>query len=188
MRRLVLALFLTGGGVALAQSSVNTANPVVQDQQRANNPHDVVAPTKGDEVFAKQAAMGGMAEVKLSQLAMDRASSTEVKTFARRMVEDHSKANTELKQIAEKQKLVLPEKLDGKHQKAYDKLSKMSGADFDHEYMKTMMSDHDETVAKFKDESLYGQDPALKSFAMKTLPVIEKHDSMAHDDAGMMKK
>jgi putative membrane protein len=188
MRRLALALLLTGGGVALAQTSVNAQNPAVQDEQRAANPHDVVAPTKGDEVFAHQAAAGGMAEVQLSQLAMDRASSTEVKTFARKMVEDHSKANTELKQIAEKQKMALPDKIDAKHQKLYDKLTKLSGAEFDQEYMKAMMSDHDETVAKFKNESLYGQDPALKSFAMKTLPVIEKHDTMAHDDAGLMKK
>jgi putative membrane protein len=174
MRRTgVMLALLVAGGVARAQSTPAQGTTAAQ--------------TKGDEVFAKQAAGGGMAEIKLSQLAMDRAQSLEVKQFARKMVEDHSKANTELQQIAEKQNLALPQKLDGKQQAAYDKLSKLSGADFDREYMKAMTADHDATVVKFKNESLYGQDPELKSFAMKTLPVIEKHDSMAHSDAEKVK-
>jgi putative membrane protein len=174
MRRTGLVLvLLVGGGVAQAQST----------------PADTsVAQTKGDEEFAKQAAAGGMAEVKLSRLAMQRAHSVAVKQFARRMVEDHTKANTELKQIAEKQNLELPQKIDAKHQAVYDKLSQLSGPEFDREYMKAMTQDHDATVAKFKDESQYGQDPELKSFAMKTLPVIEKHDNMAHVDESKVKE
>jgi putative membrane protein len=158
MRRLryVLALGLLGGGVALA---------------------DV-----GDKGFVDKAASGGMAEVKLSKLAMDKGQSTEVKQFARKMVEDHSKANMELKQIAEKKNLALPAKLDANHQMVYDKLVKLDGADFDKEYMHAMAADHDDAVKLFKEQSESGQDPELKSFAMKTLPVIEKHDDMAHMD------
>jgi putative membrane protein len=158
MRRLgwLLALGLLGGGVALADA--------------------------GDKGFVDKAATGGMAEVKLSKLAMDKGQSTEVKQFARKMVEDHTKANMELKQIAEKKSIVVPMTLDEKHQKVYDKLAKLTGADFDKEYMRTMAMDHDDTVKLFKDQSQNGQDPELKSFAMKTLPIIEKHDDMAHMD------
>lgn len=162
MRRLgwLFALGLLGGGVALA---------------------DV-----GDKGFVDKAASGGMAEVKLSKLAMDKAQSMEVKQFARKMVEDHTKANVELKQIAEKKSLVVPTAMDDKHQKIYDKLVKLEGASFDKEYMRAMAGDHDDAVKLFKDQSERGQDPELKSFAMKTLPTIEKHDDMAHMDQSQM--
>ncbi len=162
MRRLlyVLALGLLGGGVALANTS--------------------------DKGFVDKAAAGGMAEVKLSQLALDKGQSPEVKQFARKMVEDHSKANMELKQIAAKKDLTVPTTMDDKHQKIYDRLAKMQGSDFDKEYMKTMATDHDDTVKLFKDQSQNGQDPELKSFAMKTLPVLEKHDSMVKHDERQM--
>jgi len=164
MRRLgwLLALGLLGGGVALADA--------------------------GDKGFVDKAATGGMAEVKLSKLAMDKGQSMEVKQFARKMVEDHTKANMELKQIAEKKSLAVPTTLDEKHQKVYDKLVKLNGSDFDKEYMRTMATDHDDTVKLFKDQSQNGQDPELKSFAMKTLPILEKHDDMAHMDRNQVEK
>jgi putative membrane protein len=165
MQRLpyVVALGLLGGGVALAA--------------------DV-----GDKTFVDKAAVGGMAEVKLSKLAMDKGQSTEVKQFARKMVEDHSKANMELKQIADKKNLAMPAKLDDKHQMVYDKLVKLDGADFDREYMRAMAMDHDDAVKLFKQQSESGQDPELKTFAMKTLPTIQKHDDMAHMDRDQLKK
>jgi putative membrane protein len=142
----------------------------------------------GDKGFVDKAATGGMAEVKLSKLAMDKGQSTEVKQFARKMVEDHTKANMELKQIAEKKSIVVPTALDEKHQKVYDQLAKLTGADFDKEYMRTMTTDHDDTVKLFKDQSQNGQDPELKSFAMKTLPILEKHDDLAHMDRNQVDK
>lgn len=158
MRRLgwVFAFALAGGGVAFADDA--------------------------DRTFAEKAAAGGTAEVKLSKLAMDKAQAVEVKQFARKMVVDHSKANSELKQIADKKNLTLPAALDDKHQKIYDELTRLEGADFDKEYMRAMTEDHDETVKLFKTEMKDGRDAQLKSFAMKTLPVIEKHDDMAHMD------
>jgi putative membrane protein len=164
MRRLgwLLALGLLGGGVALADA--------------------------GDKGFVDKAATGGMAEVKLSKLAMDKGQSMEVKQFARKMVEDHTKANMELKQIAEKQSIAVPTALDEKHQKVYDKLVKLEGANFDKEYMRAMAMDHDDAVKLYKDQSQNGQDPELKSFAMKTLPTIEKHDDMARMDRDQVMK
>src|SRR5438270_4594202 len=95
-------------------------------------------PAGGDRNFVNQAASGGMAEVKLATLAMDRGQSMEVKQFARKMLEDHTKANTELQGLAEKKSLPLPTALDAKHKLAYDKLAKLDGAAFDREYMKAM--------------------------------------------------
>jgi putative membrane protein len=117
---------------------------------------------------------------------MDKGQSTDVKQFARKMVEDHTKANMELKQIAEKKNMVVPAKLDVEHQKIYDRLVKLDGTEFDHEYMRAMAMDHDDATKLFKDQSQNGTDPELKSFAMKTLPIIEKHDDMAHMDQKQM--
>jgi putative membrane protein len=179
MRRtgIVLALVLVSG-IARAQTSAHPGSKPAQGS---------AALSKSDQQFAMQAAAGGLAEVQLSQLAMNRAESLVVKQFARKMVEDHSKANMELQQIAAKQNLKLPDTLDRKHQETYDKLSQLSGAEFDREYMKAMAQSHDATVAKFKDQSVNGQDPELKAFAMRTLPVIEKHDRMAHVDIAKVK-
>ncbi len=170
MRRLgfVLALTLVGGGAALAQSDSGKSSAV------------------GDKGFVDKAAAGGMAEVKLGQLAMDKGQSTEVKQFARKMVEDHSKANMELKQIAEKKDIAVPAKLDEKHQAEYDKLAKLNGADFDKEYMRAMAEDHDDTIKLFKEQAQNGQNPELKSFAMKTLPTLQKHDDMVKMDEKQM--
>src|SRR5207248_1514474 len=118
----------------------------------------------------------------------DKGQSTEVKQFARKMVEDHSKANMELKQLAEKKNLALPTKIDATHQVVYDKLVKLEGAAFDKEYMHAMAADHDDAVKLFKEQSRSGTDPELKSFAMKTLPIIEKHDDMAHMDSDLVRK
>lgn len=172
MRRLglVLALTLVGGGIAAADNTQHQT----QDQTMKTR----TGVTDKDQEFATKAAQGGLAEVKLSKLAMDRAQSMEVKHFARKMVEDHSKANTELKQIAEKQNLTLPTSLDDKHQDTYQKLSQLRGADFDKEYMKAMADDHDDTVKLLRNEIDNGQNPQLKSFASKTLPVVQRHDEM----------
>jgi putative membrane protein len=160
MRRFEIVVLITmlGGGAALAEGVVG-----------------------GDRDFVDKAAAGGMAEVKLATLAMDRGASMEVKRFARKMLEDHSKANTELKGLAEKKSLELPTALAPKHEAVYEKLVKLEGAEFDREYMKAMADDHDATVKLFKDEVAKGQDADLRAFASKTLPVLEKHDAMAHE-------
>jgi putative membrane protein len=137
---------------------------------------------KRDTEFAHKAAAGGMAEVKLSKLAAEKSASPEVKTFARKMVSDHTKANMELKQLASQKSLALPTTIDAEHQRAYDKLVSLNGDDFDKQYMKAMTDDHDDTVKLFKDETQNGKDEDLKQFAIRTLPIIEKHDNMAHKD------
>ncbi len=135
-----------------------------------------------DSEFAHKAAAGGMAEVKLSKLAAEKSDSPEVKTFARKMVADHTAANLELKKLASQKSMALPTTIDAEHQRAYDKLVSLSGDDFDKQYMKAMTDDHDKTIKLFKDETQNGKDDDLKQFAIRTLPIIEKHDNMARKD------
>lgn len=132
-----------------------------------------------DSKFVLEAAMGGMAEVQLGQLAVDKATSPDVKQFGQRMVDDHGKANQELTQLAGTKGITLPTTLDAKHQADVDRLSKLTGEEFDHSYMKMMVDDHNKDVADFQHESSGGKDPDVKAWAAKTLPTLEQHQSMA---------
>ena len=128
-----------------------------------------------DTHFAIEAAQGGMAEVKLGKLAADKAGSPDVKAFGQQMVDDHTKANDQLKSIAQAEGITLPGDVNQKQQAMYDRLSKLSGADFDRQYVKSMVMDHQEDVKDFHKEANTGKDPQIKSFAAQTLPVIQGH-------------
>jgi len=132
-----------------------------------------------DQSFVMEAAKGGMAEVELGKLAADKASNPDVKKFGQRMVDDHSKANDELKAIAGRKNITLPAGPDAKQKAMYDRLAKLSGAAFDRAYMQAMVTDHVTDVAAFKREAQTGKDPDIKDFATKTLPTLEDHLKMA---------
>ena len=135
----------------------------------------------GDSAFVTKAAQGGMAEVKLGELASEKGASAEVKDFGRQMVTDHGKANDELKQLAGSKGITLPRDMGAKHQSEYDRLSKLSGEEFDKAYMQHMVKAHTETVNDFKQESNSGSDSEVKAWAAKTLPTVEHHLQKAKD-------
>ena len=128
-----------------------------------------------DQKFIKEAADGGMAEVELGQLATEKASSDDVKKFGQRMVDDHGKANDQLKQIASSKGVDLPSEPSPKDKATKDRLSKLSGEQFDKAYMTDMLQDHKKDVAAFQRESTSGRDPDVKSFAAQTLPTLQDH-------------
>jgi putative membrane protein len=140
-----------------------------------------------DKDFVNKAGVGGMAEVKFGQIAADKAASADVKRFGQHMVTDHTKANNELKEICTRKGLDLPKQLDAKHQQMLERLEKLSGREFDREYMKMMVDGHKEMMELFEAASRDPLDPALKTFAAKTLPTIKEHYDMArqiHDKLG----
>jgi putative membrane protein len=141
------------------------------------------AAQSADHPFAREAAMGGMAEVDLGNLAKEKASNADVKQFAARMVTDHSKANEELKQWAQRKKVTLPAATDAKHKATHDRLAKLSGDAFEKAYMSDMLTDHQHDVAAFKREAESGKDAELKAWAAKTLPTLEDHLKIAQDTA-----
>jgi len=133
----------------------------------------------GDRKFITTAAEHGMAEVELGKLAAQKASDPQVKQFAQRMVDDHSKANDKLKQIAASKNVTLPSDVPSAEKREHDKLNKLSGAQFDREYMNHMLSDHKKDVSMFRSEAKSAKDSDLKSFASETLPTLEQHLDMA---------
>jgi putative membrane protein len=134
-----------------------------------------------DKKFVKNSALGGMTEVELGKLAAQKASSDAVKQFGQRMVDDHSKANDQLKQFAGKSSIEVPAALDSKHQSRVDKLAKLSGPAFDKAYLKDQVKDHEHDVDEFKSEAQYGSDPNIKQFAMQTLPTLQEHLTVVKD-------
>jgi putative membrane protein len=136
-----------------------------------------------EEQFVKMAAAGGLAEVNLSELAKDRAADSKVKDFAAQMVTDHTQANSELKPIADSNKVPVPTKLQGESEADYQKLEKLSGSKFDTAYVKVMVGDHDKTVSAFEDASSKVKNPDLKAFIGKTLPVLRQHKDHIHEIA-----
>lgn len=168
------------GTAALALS----AAPVLAQQTTGAGGTRTGAPASAqmasaDRQFIMEAARGGMAEVELGQLATDKAQSDAVKQFAQRMVTDHGKANDELKSLAESKSIMLPTDLDAKHKATKDRLSKLSGAQFDRAYMQDMVSDHQKDVSEFRKQSQSARDPELKAWATKTLPTLQEHLQMA---------
>lgn len=136
-----------------------------------------------DQHFMKEAAEGGLAEVALGNLAAQKASSTEVKNFGERMVQDHTKANDQLKQIASNKGVNLPSQPSHAQLAEKKRLQKLSGTQFDQAYMNAMLKDHKKDVADFQKESKSGKDPDLKNFAAQTLPTLQDHLKQAQSVA-----
>lgn len=190
------AMFAQRPGGAPAQGTMPGSpnapgnNPSMQQQMPTQNP-STQTDTGSDKMmksadakFAAKAAQGGMAEVQLGQLAAQKASNADVKAFGQQMVDDHTKANDQLKSVATKENMTLPSTLDSKDQALMTKLQGLSGADFDKTYMKAMVKDHKEDVKEFQKEADKGKDPQIKNFASQTLPTLQQHLTKAESVAG----
>jgi putative membrane protein len=132
-----------------------------------------------DMEFATEAAQGGLKEVKFGELAQQQATRDEVKQFGQRMVEDHGKANDQLKQIAQKKGIELPQQLSDEDQQKYAELQKKSGDEFDQAYTDEMVSDHEKDVDEFQQYVDEGKDPDLTRFAEQNLPMLKQHLQLA---------
>jgi len=168
---------LIAASVAVAAGRVGTAQ----------EPASATAITEEDEAFVKEAATGGLAEVKLGQLAVEKASDAQVKAFAQRMIDDHGRGHAELTRIAAARHIELSSDLDTKQQALADRLANLSGSSFDRAYVDAMLDDHEEDVEHFKHKIVAARDAAVKAWAARTLPTLETHLRLArelHDRLG----
>jgi len=145
--------------------------------------------------FVLDMLAGGEHEVQLGRLAADHAQSPEVKDFGQMMVRDHTKAGDKLKEIAAQRQIQGPTNLDDDHTKMMDKLSKLQGADFDREYIKAMVDDHEHDVSQLKDRADENKDETgampkkaddhfemqVNQWAADTLPVVRQHLTRAKE-------
>lgn len=187
----------TTPAVAQAQHTPETGSPpMTEPQPRMGGPNGPTTPGQNgqmqtpsdgmqmatkmdDQQFVKEAAVGGMLEVQLGKLAQEKASSDAVKEYGKKLEQDHTKANDQLKKAAAKDGLTVPDSIDSKHQKKIDKLSKLSGEAFDKAFIKGAVKDHEKDISAFQNEAQNGTHANIKNFASETLPVLEGHLSMA---------
>jgi putative membrane protein len=147
-------------GVAVAQTSSRDKSSTLSEK---------------DKTFMKKAAKGGMMEVAMGKLAEEHAQSEDVKSFGKRMVADHGKANDELKSLAAKKNVQLPSK---------ERTEKWIS---DKAYINMMVRDHEKDLAEFKEETNSGSDPDVKKFAEDTAKVIQEHLDQAKDTQSKLK-
>jgi len=138
---------------------------------------------KDSTKFANNAAQGGLAEVEMGRLATQRAGDASVREFGARMVADHSAANAELKSVATRKGIQLPGEVGSNQKSEIEKLAKMSGPEFDKEYMSAMVKDHEEDVKEFETQAKDGNEADIKAFAAKTLPTLQDNLRMAQTAA-----
>jgi putative membrane protein len=143
------------------------------------------AVSAADQQFVNAAAVGGQFEVAAGKLAA-KSTDPRVQAFGQRMVKDHSAADAQLARLVKAQGGTLPQGLDAEHTQLRDHLASLKGTEFDQEYIKQMVKDHDEDTKAFADEQRATTDPKLKQFVEQTLTMIKEHDQMARQIAGDM--
>jgi putative membrane protein len=137
--------------------------------------------TADEETFIQKAAASDQAEIMLSKLALERASSPQVKQFAQTMVTDHTKSTSLLQPIAADHGVNLPENPQPANDEKYQKLEKQSGAAFDKTYIEMMVEDHQDTLHAFETEAGQATDPKLKEFISTVRPIVAHHLQMAKE-------
>jgi putative membrane protein len=185
----ILAAALFGGALAVpalshAADNQQSAQPPQSTQSSQSAQPGAAGQSQklsgADHQFLMEAAQGGLLEVEAARLAMQRASSPDVKQFAQQLMKDHTDANEKLMQIAQDKGIQLPKQLDAKHRQHIDKLSKLNGEEFDREFIREMgLKDHKKDIQAFEKQARQGKDTELKTFAEETLPVLQKHLAMA---------
>lgn len=128
-----------------------------------------------DRTFIADAAAGSMAEVRFGHLGTDMASSEEVKRLARRLVQDHAKINEDLMRVARELQIAEPHELKPEHQQTHERLSALSGAEFDRAFVAAMLEGHRKDLPMFRQQARSAQHETVRQFARSKLPLLEQH-------------
>lgn len=160
------------------QAASGMVDSTIDTTQRAKAMTADVDVNGDGKLFALSATTGGLMEVEAATLAIKKSKDKAVKTFAEQMLKDHSAANAELTKIAGVKGFQLSKTLPDELEKHLTRLNTLADREFDLQYIRMMISDHQKTVQLFTDGSRLA-DPELKAFAVKTLPVIQQHAQSA---------
>lgn len=165
--------------LALAAAVLSFAQSI--PEKTSINQALAIAPKTQD--FVALAAQSDMLEIDSSKLALQKSDSDKTKTFAQKMIDNHTATSTELKGLLSSGKVTVsaPSAMDKAHQAKLDKLTKLQGKDFTKQYDDMQLSAHKDAVSLFERYSKDGDNPDLKAFAGKTLPKLQEHLKMAQD-------
>lgn len=137
-----------------------------------------------DRHFLMHAVPAGIAEVEISRIAAEKAQNQQVKQFAQRMVDDHTRVNDQLMQLAQQKGLQPPQQPGAAHQAEMEHLRQLSGEQFDQQYMGGQIIDHDMAIYMYERETRQGQDQEIKDLASQTLPTLQEHHDLALEITG----
>lgn len=166
-------------GLSLATALAATAPAFAQDTQeptagRPTTRQQANAPAAPDQTFAKQAIQGNLAEVQLGKLAEQKATDPQVRQFGQMLATDHQTNNKKARTLATRLNIKPPAEPNSEQKQMYQKLSGLSGATFDHQFVTDMIADHRRDIAKFSQETK-NPNPQVAQYAQATLPDLEKH-------------
>jgi putative membrane protein len=169
--------------LALCATSLLATPALSQSIGEKTGVNAIVGIAPKTEDFVKKAAISDMFEIQSSQLAQTKAQDAGIKTFAAKMVTDHTKTSEELKGLVSggKVKAEIPAAMDDSHKSKLEKLNSLNGKDFDEQYADDQQAAHKDAVSLFERYSKGGDNAELKAFAGKTLPHLQEHLKMAQD-------
>jgi putative membrane protein len=179
------SVLLLCGTTGLAQMR-NSSSPTPQGQNAGADPSMdpkmngmQTGPSATDRMFVKSAMQGGLAEVQLGQLTLQKSNNDQVKQFAQHMIDDHTKLNDEMKPVAQQLGVVVPTEVSKKDRNLMNKMQALSGPAYDQAYIKDMVKDHKNDLSEFQTEASSGQDQTVKDAAAQGSKVIAQHLQMA---------
>jgi putative membrane protein len=162
-----------------AEGQTKAEGKTAPDQKKAGT-------ARSDERFIREAYQGNLAEIELAQLAQQRASSQAVKDYAKSLEQDHRTANERLQTIAQQHNISLTDQPPKTAQKMKERLSKLSGEQFDREFVRHALKEHREDVAKYKKHTQQTQNADVREYASNTLPTLQQHLEMAERTASQI--
>ena len=133
--------------------------------------------TPADSAALLGLAQGSMAEVRLAQLAQQRSVSDQIRLLAQRLISDHNRANAHLYPLAQQRGVMIPQTVDPMYLPMEQRLTALSGQQFDVAFLEQMIADHARTSAMLERISVTAVDPGLRAWAAGQLPVIREHQA-----------
>jgi putative membrane protein len=193
MQKTIVAVALLAGGAALAQMPPSGGEYGEKKPMGAPS-QPMPSGTQGqtgmpgapqgklssvDQSFVQNAALVNQEQIKLGQLAVKKGTSSQVRDFGQKLIDDHSKVGDQLKQIATREGISLPTELGPEQTNTISRLSGLSGKAFDSAFMDEIKTGHQQAMSLFQNEAKNGTDPQLRDFAQSTLPALHQHSESA---------
>ncbi len=185
----VLGAMLLCSSMGIAQVPRDSSGPASQtpgqtpgqnpSMDQMNNMQGPNQPSPMDRMFVSKAMQGSMAEVQLGQLTLQKSNNDQVKQFAQRMIDDHTKLNEQMKPVADQLGVKAPDQVSKNDRKTMAKLQALSGSAYDQAYIRDMVKDHKQDLSEFQTEASSGQDQTVKDAANQGSKVIAQHLQLA---------
>ncbi len=181
MKKIFLTGIMAAAFLVACETKKNDSEHAAESQNEEKMKDSVITPsiTKDDEEFAVKIANAGMKEIELGKLAEEKGELKEVKEFGKHMVHQHTEMAAELKNVAQLKNITLPDSLSADAKSEKEELMKLKGREFDKKYMNAMVEGHKKVLSALEKEAADTQDPNLKAFAEKGIPIIKEHLQMA---------